>query len=155
MGPTLSRHLTQVMISPAQRYSLVINTNQTTAESFWLRARMLTHCWKDPDLPGPGADEVKAIIQYTSSSHAKTAKGLVAQPSSRNWNQGIEVQCKDMNTTSYVPALYRPAPAVVDHSYYIRSNLEIGDGDLNEGFSIPLLSVQTWNTRLYIALSRD
>jgi FtsP/CotA-like multicopper oxidase with cupredoxin domain len=124
---------TSLMISPAQRYSMILNATQNTADSFWLRARMVTHCWKDPDLPGPGADEVKAIIHYTSSSHAKN-KAVIAQPSSRNWNQGIEIQCKDMNTTSYVPVSYQPAPAVADHSYYIRSNLEIGDWRLERGF---------------------
>jgi FtsP/CotA-like multicopper oxidase with cupredoxin domain len=124
---------TSLMISPAQRYSMVINTNQSTADSFWLRARMVTHCWKDPDLPGAGADEVKAIIHYTKS-HTKHTEGLFAQPTSRNWNQRMEVQCKDMNTTSYIPASYDPAPAVADHSYYLRSNLEIGDWRLERGF---------------------
>lgn len=123
-----------LMISPAQRYSMVLNTNQSTGDSFWLRARMVTHCWKTPDLPGAGADEVKAIIQYTSKGHHKHTKGLVAQPSSRNWNQHVEVECKDMNTTSYVPASFEPAPAVADHSYYLRSNLEIGDWRLERGF---------------------
>ena len=122
---------TSLMISPAQRYSMIINTNQSNADSFWLRARMVTHCWKDPDLPGAGADEVKAIIHYTKSKHAK---GVVAQSSSRNWNQRMEVQCKDMNTTSYIPVSYEPPPAVADHSYYIRSNLEIGDWRLERGF---------------------
>ena len=122
-----------LMISPAQRYSMVINTNQSTADSFWLRARMVTHCWTDPELPGAGADEVKAILQYTKG-HTKHTKGLVAQPSSRNWNQRVEVECKDMNTTSYVPAFSVAAPTVADHSYYLRSNLEIGDWRLERGF---------------------
>ena len=125
---------TSLMISPAQRYSMVINANQSTGDSFWLRARMVTHCWKEPNLPGAGADEVKAIIHYASKSHHKHTKGLVAQPSSRNWNQHMEIQCKDMNTTSYVPASYEPAPTVADHSYYLRSNLEIGDWRLERGF---------------------
>jgi FtsP/CotA-like multicopper oxidase with cupredoxin domain len=124
---------TSLMISPAQRYSMIINTNQSTADSFWLRARMVTHCWKDPELPGAGADEVKAIIHYTKG-HTKHTKGLVAQPSSRNWNQRMEVQCKDMNTTSYIPVSYEPAPTVAGHSYYLRSNLEIGDWRLERGF---------------------
>jgi FtsP/CotA-like multicopper oxidase with cupredoxin domain len=124
----------RLMISPAQRYSMVINTNQTTTDSFWLRAKMVTHCWKEPELPGPGADEVKAILHYTPKGHAKSAKALISQPNSRNWSQGMEVQCKDMNTTSYVPAVFDPAPSMADHSYYIRSNLEIGDWRLERGF---------------------
>jgi FtsP/CotA-like multicopper oxidase with cupredoxin domain len=126
---------TRLMISPAQRYSMILNTNQSSADSFWLRAKMVTHCWKDPELPGPGADEVQAVIQYTKSGRKKkTAKSLMSQPNSRSWNDGMEVQCKDMNTTSYIPANYEPAPAVADHSYYLRSNLEIGDWRLERGF---------------------
>jgi FtsP/CotA-like multicopper oxidase with cupredoxin domain len=125
---------TSLMISPAQRYSMIIHTNQTTTNSFWLRARMVTHCWKDPSKPGYGADEVKAVIHYTSNTGSKASKALISQPNSRNWNQKHEVQCKDMDTTSYVPVSYEPAPAVADHSYYIRSNLEIGDWRLERGF---------------------
>ena len=124
---------TSLMISPAQRYSMILNTSQDSADSFWLRARMITHCWKDPDLPGPGADEVKAIIHYSSGHHTKS-KAVTAQPSSRNSNHGMAIFCKDMNTTSYVPVTYQPAPSVADHSYYIRSNLEIGDWRLERGF---------------------
>ncbi|TVY82470.1 Laccase-1 [Lachnellula suecica] len=125
---------TRLMISPAQRYSMILNTDQSSANSFWLRAKMVTHCFKDPELPGPGADEVKAIIQYTQPGRKKTTKSLMSQPTSKNWNQGMEVQCKDMNTTSYIPANYEPAPAVADYSYYLRSNLEIGDWRLERGF---------------------
>ncbi|KAG0647879.1 Diphenol oxidase 1 [Hyphodiscus hymeniophilus] len=125
---------TSLMISPAQRYSMIINTNQSTGELFWLRARMVTHCWKEPNLPGAGADEVKAIIHYTSKSHNKDKKEFLAQPASSNWKQHMEVQCKDMNTTSYVPASHEPAPVIADHSYYLRSNLEIGDWRLERGF---------------------
>lgn len=125
---------TRLMISPAQRYSLIVNTNHTTKDSFWLRAKMVTHCWKEPDLPGAGADEAKAIIHYSFHNQKKSAKGQRSEPNSRNWSAGMEVQCRDMNTTSYVPAVFDPAPAVADHSYYLRSNLEIGDWRLERGF---------------------
>lgn len=121
-----------LMIGPAQRYSLILNTSQASADSFWLRARMVSHCWKEPELPGPEADEVKAIIHYTSKSRTK-AKAIIAQPTSRS-SQGYAIECKDMNTTSYIPASYQPAPEVADHSYYFRSNLEIGDWRLERGF---------------------
>jgi FtsP/CotA-like multicopper oxidase with cupredoxin domain len=125
---------TRMMISPAQRYSMVLNTNHTNADSFWLRARMVAHCWKDPTLPGPGADEIKAVINYVPSGTTKKPKGLLSQPSSRGWNKGIAVECRDMNTTSYVPATYNPPPPSADHSYYLRANLEIGDWRLERGF---------------------
>jgi len=124
-----------LMISPAQRYSVVIHTNHTTSDSFWLRAKMVTHCWKEPSLPGPDAEEARAILQYSFHDRKKSGQrrqGL--EPTSKNWSAGMEVQCKDMNTTSYVPAVFEPAPAVADHSYYIRSNLAIGDWRLERGF---------------------
>jgi FtsP/CotA-like multicopper oxidase with cupredoxin domain len=123
-----------LMISPAQRYSLILNTNQSTADTFWLRGRMISHCWKNPSLPGPGADEVKAIIRYTTRSRAKSSKALITQPSSRASHHEYAVQCRDMNTTSYIPVNFEPAPAVADRTYYIRSNLEIGDWRLERGF---------------------
>jgi len=122
---------TRMMISPAQRYSMIVSTDQPR-DSFWLRARMVTHCWKEPKLPGQGADVVKAVVTYTSRT--KSTKALNAQPTSRSWAQGMEVQCRDMNITNYVPVSHDPAPETADYSYYLRSNLEIGDWRLERGF---------------------
>ena len=123
---------TSLMISPAQRYSVVITADQEHTDSFWLRARMVSHCWKQPNKPGPGADEVKAIIRY-ASSHKRSSKS-VAEPTTQPANRDFAVQCRDMNTTSYVPTSFQPPPLIADHSYYIRSNLEIGDWRLERGF---------------------
>jgi FtsP/CotA-like multicopper oxidase with cupredoxin domain len=125
---------TRMMISPAQRYSMILTTNHTNADSFWLRARMVAHCWKDPSLPGPGADEIKAVINYTPRGTTKMPKGLLAQPNSRSSNKGMAVECRDMNMTSYVPTIYNPPPPSAAHSYYFRLNLEIGDWRLERGF---------------------
>lgn len=121
-----------LMISPAQRYSVIITADQKKTDSFWLRARMVSHCWKEPSLPGPGADEVKAIVRY-ASNHARSAKP-VAEPTTQPTNRDYALECKDMNTSSYIPASFEPPPAIADHSYYIRSNLEIGAWRLERGF---------------------
>jgi FtsP/CotA-like multicopper oxidase with cupredoxin domain len=121
-----------LMISPAQRYSVVVNTSATSTDSFWLRARMVAHCWKNPKLPGAGADEVKAIVRY-ASAHASSPQAT-AEPATQNTNGDFALQCKDMNATSYIPVAFQPPPAVADHSYYLRSNLEIGDWRLERGF---------------------
>ncbi|KAI9651147.1 hypothetical protein NHQ30_001184 [Ciborinia camelliae] len=122
---------TRMMISPAQRYSLIINTNHISTNAFWLRARMVTHCWKEPDLPH-GAAEVRAIIRYVSEHD--TPQDITFQPTSQNWNKGIEVHCRDMNTTTYIPTSFEPAPAIADHSYFLRANLERGHWRLERGF---------------------
>ncbi|EPE36211.1 Cupredoxin [Glarea lozoyensis ATCC 20868] len=126
--PTKDRRL---MVSPAQRYSIMLNTGQNTADNFWFRARMVTHCWQEPDLPGPGFDEVKAAIHYTSKRRGKAA---VSRPSTRRWSAGMEVECRDMNISSFIPVESNPTPVFADHSYYLRSNLEIGDWRLQRGF---------------------
>ena len=124
-------HETNLMIGPAQRYSVIINTSQTISDKFWLRARMVSHCWGEPDKPGEGADEVRAIVRYLS---ATVQSSEPSQPTSQQLNTYHAVQCKDMNTTEYVPVIYKPAPSFADHSYYIRSNIEIGDWRLERGF---------------------
>ncbi|RDW95296.1 hypothetical protein BP5796_01059 [Coleophoma crateriformis] len=123
---------TRLMISPSQRYSMIVSTDNPDTSAVWLRAKMVTHCWKQPELPGVGLDEVKAVVAYTTSK--RRTKPIASQPQSRAWAQGMEVQCKDMNTTSYVPLPLEPPPEVADHSYYLRSNLEIGNWRLERGF---------------------
>jgi FtsP/CotA-like multicopper oxidase with cupredoxin domain len=122
---------TSLLINAAQRYSLVIRTDQATAKSFWLRARMMSHCWNEPDSPGNGANEVKAVVHY--SPEFESISEIMAHPSTTNSVEHA-IQCKDMNTTAYIPVAYRPAPHVADHSYYLRSNIEIGDWRLERGF---------------------
>ncbi|KAG9230603.1 multicopper oxidase-domain-containing protein [Amylocarpus encephaloides] len=125
---------TRLMISPAQRYSIVVTTNQTKADSFWFRARLATHCFNEPQLAVPGTEEVKAAIYYTPMGPRRDTTVVRSQPTPRDWSPGMEVECRDMNTTVYTPSHYMPAPAVADHSYYLRSNLEIGDWRLERGF---------------------
>ncbi|PQE12845.1 putative iron transport multicopper oxidase fio1 precursor protein [Rutstroemia sp. NJR-2017a BBW] len=122
----------RMMISPAQRYSMIINTNHASLDSFWLRARMVTHCWKTPELPANGAAEVRAVVRYVSEVGFETSSP--AEPTSKNWDKSIELHCKDMNTTPYIPVAFEPAPAAADHSYFLRSNLEIGNWRLERGF---------------------
>jgi FtsP/CotA-like multicopper oxidase with cupredoxin domain len=123
----------QLYISPGQRYSAIITTNQTMDDVFWLRARMVTNCFSNPELPG-GADEVRAVVQYSKTSSARPLSALISQPASRNWDIGFAVQCIDMDHTEFVPVPAVPAPATADHSYFIRSNIEIGDWRLQRGF---------------------
>lgn len=124
---------TRLMISPAQRYSLIVNTNHISSDdAFWLRARMVTHCWKEPDLPAHGAAEVRAIIRYVSEN--EPPKDMTSLPTSQNWKEGIEVHCRDMNTTTFIPTSLEPAPAVADHSYFLRANLERHAWRLERGY---------------------
>ena len=122
-------------VNPGQRYSIVLSTNVTTAESFWLRARMVTHCFAEPnrDLE----PEIRAIINYvpeTSSIIAGLAHAIPQVPQSVDWSDVIELVCKDMNTSELVSLPQIAAPPKADAFFYLRANFEIGNWRLSRGF---------------------
>lgn len=114
-------------ISPAQRYSVVIETDKAELGSFWLRARMLTKCFTDP--PEDLQSEVRAVVSYTQGS--ANSDGL---PNSQDWDEKLDLQCKDMNVTELVPVEKTAAPAKADAFFYLRANFEIGAYRLSRGF---------------------
>lgn len=112
-------------ISPAQRYSVVISSNPTSdSGTFWMRARMITHCFTDP--PKTLQPDVFAVVKYEMASDA--------EPTSKDWAEQLDQQCKDMNTTELVPVEEVSTPATPDAVYYLRSNFEIGAYRLSRGF---------------------
>ncbi|KAI7203082.1 putative multicopper oxidase, type 1 [Hortaea werneckii] len=117
-------------INPAQRYSVVINTDVQTSDSFWMRARMITQCFTDP--PKTLQPDVMGIVQYVSNDSSTADHGHV--PSSTDWTERLNMECKDMNTTELQPASIKPAPADADAFFYLRSNFEIGAYRLSRGF---------------------
>ena len=127
-------------ISPGQRYSIVVSANVTTADSFWLRARMITACFaeENPDLE----PEVRAIIQYENDN---VTRGTFKVPQSKDWDETVEVQCKDMNTSELVPVRPIAAPAKADETFYLRSNFEIGAWRLSRGF----FNTSSWRPDVY------
>lgn len=124
-------------IQPAQRYSVVLETNITTADSFWMRARMITHCfsrdnpWLDP--------EVRAVVRYRKPSSTGHAAEPLDEPKSKSWDQVIDVDCRDMDTTTLRPAEAVEAPKTTS-SMYLRANFEIGAWRLSRGF----FNTSTW-----------
>lgn len=124
---------TRLMISPAQRYSIIISANQIARDTYWLRAKMVTHCFSNPNLPGKGHDEVRVILSYNLTTTEDRHLNHENLPKSQNWPQGMEVICRDQHSIPLVPvpAIAPPEP---DHIYYLRANLEIGDWRLERGF---------------------
>jgi len=108
-------------INVAQRYSVILHANQP-AESYWLRARMIAHCFAG--IPEDLKPEVLGIVRYTANEEKPTTKG---------WGEAMELECKDLNTSEIVPAVAMPAPEP-DALIYIRSNFEIGSYRLSRGF---------------------
>ncbi|KAK2008243.1 multicopper oxidase [Colletotrichum eremochloae] len=134
-------------ILPAQRYSVVLETNVTTTDSFWMRARMVTHCfaqenpWLDP--------EVRAVIRYSSPARPNglstrdTTADVRAEPQSKSWGEALDVECRDMNTTVLRPVEAVPAPKATA-SMFLRANFEIGAWRLSRGF----FNTSTWHANV-------
>lgn len=122
-------------ILPAQRYSIVVETNSTSADTFWLRARMVAHCFTsdNPRLQ----TELKGIVRYISPS---TRPLLDAEPKSKNWEDAIEVICRDLNTTALHPVKHATPPAA-DDFVALRASFRIGAWRLSRGF----FNSSTWH----------
>ncbi|GKT44845.1 laccase-1 [Colletotrichum spaethianum] len=133
-------------VLPAQRYSVVLETNVTTTDSFWMRARMITHCFASPN---PWLDpEVRAVIRYNTPASsndiaARDAADVHAEPQSKSWDDAIDVDCRDMNTTILRPVEATPAPKITA-SMFLRANFEIGAWRLSRGF----FNTSTWHANI-------
>ncbi|KAF7549281.1 hypothetical protein G7046_g8406 [Stylonectria norvegica] len=114
-------------ILPAQRYSVVVEANVTTASSFWMRARMVTHCFnKENHRLKP---EIRAIVRYTSPG----TQLPLPEPKSKDWPEVVDVLCHDLNTSVLHPV--EPiTPPPVDDFVYLRANFEIGAWRLSRGY---------------------
>ncbi|KAI0506852.1 multicopper oxidase-domain-containing protein [Xylaria bambusicola] len=147
--PTLASPL---VISPGQRYSAVLKADHDNG-SFWLRARMVTACFAEQNLPENGIEEAKAIVHYTRSLHARhgdhedededddddddnaedSEEEELMLPQTTSEMPFLKV-CRDLNPDiSFKPSPQQSAPQIADHSWYFRVNLAIGDWRLQRG----------------------
>ncbi|KAI4739929.1 putative multicopper oxidase, type 1 [Aureobasidium sp. EXF-12298] len=124
-------------INPAQRYSVVVHTDKREKTSFRMRARMITHCFAEPN--PYMADSVHGIVQYSGISEPMVAHEL---PNTIDWDEAIGLECKDLNTTELVPVQVVAAPTKPDAFFYLRSNFEIGAYRLSRG----KFNTSTWHS---------
>ncbi|PSN70011.1 hypothetical protein BS50DRAFT_608676 [Corynespora cassiicola Philippines] len=113
-------------INPAQRYSIVLIPPKPANKGlYWLRARMITHCfaYENPELK----EEVRGVIRYWGPGDSLT-------PTSKDWPEIIEVECRDLNTSSLKPVIEVPAPDTPDDTIYLRSTFQIRDWRLARGY---------------------
>jgi hypothetical protein len=130
----LPSYINRLKINTAQRYSLIVTTNITIGNSFWLRARMVSDCFfgvfPNPNLiPG-----IQAIIQYSSEPEKLTTNTPPTLPTSKDWNMAIEQICRDLNTTDLTPVPAIPEPSHADELHSIVTNFKIGNWRLSRGF---------------------
>lgn len=125
----------RLMIAPAQRYSVIVQANETKSSSFWLCARMMTHCYGDnPANATEEASEIKAIVRYMSpaSSSAQLDTLITQLPTSTPGPQNLIENCLDM--PNLTPLHQTPFPTTADTTYYLESNIAIGDWRLERGY---------------------
>jgi FtsP/CotA-like multicopper oxidase with cupredoxin domain len=113
-------------INPAQRYSIIVETNSNQRDAFWFRAKMLSKCFQDPD--SRMNTEAKAVLKYGPADNTMIA----VEPESVDLAQGPDLECRDMNLTGVepLPEIEAPQP---DATYYLRTNFEIGSWQLSRG----------------------
>jgi FtsP/CotA-like multicopper oxidase with cupredoxin domain len=133
--------LHRLTIMPAQRYSIVLQTNATSADSFWLRARMLTHCFRGQPNPHMKED-IRAVIRYVDAEQ-KPDNTPVPSPSSKAWGETIELICRDLNTSALHPVVVRDAPPS-DGYVHLRASFGIGAWRLARGF----FNDSTWHANV-------
>lgn len=112
-------------INSAQRYSIILSPPKENKGSYWMRARMITHCfaYEEEELK----EEVRGVIRYRPSD------GNV-EPKSKDWPEIIEVECRDLNTSALEPVQAIIAPEKADDQVYLRSSFQIRDWRLSRGF---------------------
>lgn len=129
-------------ILPAQRYSIVVETNVTSngstgpSAAYWLRAKMVTRCFadKNPYLEA----ETRAIIRYVDPEELQdNVEQLTAYeqvvPTSEDWGDAVEVICRDLNTSALRPVVVQEPPPA-DEFVWLRASFRIGAWRLSRGF---------------------
>ena len=92
----------RVPIHVAQRYSIVLASNQSTSTNYWLRNAMVTSCFSDDNsVLDP---TTKAVISY-SGNHT-----LAPSDASVDWADAQPVHCIDLDDSLLVPTLAKPPP---------------------------------------------
>jgi FtsP/CotA-like multicopper oxidase with cupredoxin domain len=118
-------------INPAQRYSIIVTppSEEENQRMYWMRARMVTHCfaYEEPELQ----EEVRAVLYYSPADG--TSEDLV--PTSKDWPEIVDVECRDLNTSTLEPVIAIPAPEIdTQHVIYLRSSFQIRDWRLSRGY---------------------
>jgi FtsP/CotA-like multicopper oxidase with cupredoxin domain len=107
----------------AERYSVILHTNQSNATNYWIRGQMNTNCFTTSNrVLNP---TVLALLTYTNTTSSPTASG--------DWADSLDDHCQDLNTTLLAPLVVEQAPPA-DVLYEIEFSFNITGNDLNRAF---------------------
>ncbi|KAJ1329841.1 iron transport multicopper oxidase [Microdochium nivale] len=137
----------KLSILPGQRYSIVLESNQTVARSdytngntaltsaFWLRVGMQTSCftgenqYMNPDM--------RAIIRYVDDDNNNDEAGdqnrTDSNPTSSAWDDVVDSACRDLDTSIFRPVV-AATPPPADAYIVLRASFRIGAWRLSRGF---------------------
>jgi FtsP/CotA-like multicopper oxidase with cupredoxin domain len=120
-------------INPAQRYSIVLTPPKENNKGlYWMRARMITHCfaYEEPELQ----EEVWGVVRYEKTKYDHNDKTKDLLPKTGDWSEIIEVECRDLNTSTLRPVEIITAPEASEHQVFLRSSFQIRDWALSRGY---------------------
>lgn len=121
--------VTRVPINVAQRYSVILNANQTVT-NYWIRSWMNTYCFAaDNPVLNP---EVQALLTYTNTTSEPTE--------SADWTTAFDLVCEDLVDSDLVPSNVTAAPPP-DVIYVVDFAFEIGAYALDKAY---LNTTTTW-----------
>jgi FtsP/CotA-like multicopper oxidase with cupredoxin domain len=110
-------------IAVAQRYSVIINANQSANSNYWMRAQMNTFCFGS-DNPVLDAD-VKALITYKNNTADPTE--------SVDWKDALDDLCVGLNSSLLTPLFASDAPAPTT-MFSVAANFQIGAYALDRAY---------------------
>lgn len=129
-------------VLPAQRYSIIIvPPKEDNKGLYWLRARMITHCFAYEDVEMIEDGEVRGVLRYWAPGGVDAGTGREddddegeISPNTKDWDEIIDVECRDLNTSALEPVIHIPAPENVDDTIYLRTTFQIRDWRLSRAY---------------------
>lgn len=116
-------------ILPGQRYSVILQRNEAAStDSIWMRSRMVTHCFTTENKRLVA--ELRATVRFIDADNKPVEPA--PQPTSKEWPEGVEVICKDLNITTLHPVIEQNPPPPTD-SITLHAAFHIGDWRLARG----------------------
>jgi hypothetical protein len=102
----------------AQRYSVVVEANQSSSTNYWIRSSMNTFCFTgDNDVLDP---TTLAVLSYSGNT------SLTPTGDSVDWQDALPTECVDLDASDLVPSTKILPPAA---NKLYRVDFSFGEGD--------------------------
>ncbi|KAH3678449.1 hypothetical protein WICMUC_001466 [Wickerhamomyces mucosus] len=145
-------------IAPAQRYSVIIETNKSNSNNlFWMHAKLNSYCfaymnsWLNID--------TRALVLYGEPSEYQNELSLI-EANSIEYQYYRNIKCRELDETLLKPLIKDPAPAYYDQHHRLDAWFNIGAyqldrGKFNQTSYIPIKDTSTLYKQVYNLSSTD